>query len=140
MKKGFSLFEATIVVFILGIMIYMASASFVSLSPKYQLKRAVAEVNSILNLARYKAIFEGITTRVAFDSSGYKVEKFDESLKAWHPVEMNVLGGVILQANNSPTFYPVGTVSNLATIYIFNSRGKYKISIAITGRIKTTML
>lgn len=140
MKKGFSLLEATVVVFILGVMIYLASASFVGLAPKYQLKRAVSEVNSILNLAKYKAIFEGVTTRVVFDSSGYRVEKFNEELKAWLSTELNVLGGVTLQANNSPTFYPVGTVSNLATIYVFNSRGKYKITIAITGRVKTTML
>jgi Tfp pilus assembly protein FimT len=140
MKKGFSLLEATVVVFILGVMIYLASASFVGLAPKYQLKRAVSEVNSILNLAKYKAIFEGVTTRVVFDSSSYRVEKFNEELKAWLSTELNVLGGVTLQANNSPTFYPVGTVSNLATIYVFNSRGKYKITIAITGRVKTTML
>jgi Tfp pilus assembly protein FimT len=140
MKKGFSLLEATVVVFFLGVMIYLVSASFVGLAPKYQLKRAVSEVNSILNLAKYKAIFEGVATRVVFDSSGYRVEKFNEELKAWHSTELNVLGGVTLQANNSPTFYPVGTVSNLATIYVFNSRGKYKITIAITGRVKTTML
>ncbi len=140
MKKGFSLVEATIALFVLGMLIYVASTSFLSSSPRYQLKRAVSQITTILNLARYKAIFEGVSTRVAFDSSGYRVEKFDENLKAWRSTDLSVLGGVTLQANNSPTFHPMGTVSNLASIYVSNSQGKYKITIAITGRIKTTPL
>lgn len=51
---------------------------------------------------------------------------------------MNILEGVNVEANNSPLFHPEGTVSNLASIYVFNSWGKYRITIAITGRIKTT--
>ncbi len=136
MKRGFSLVEAAVAVFILGILVYMASASFLSSSPRYQLKRAVRQITTILNLARYKAIFEGVTTRVAFDSSGYRVERFDESLKAWRSTDLSVVAGVTLQANNSPTFHPVGTVSNLASIFVSNSQGEYKITIAITGRIK----
>jgi type II secretion system protein H len=140
MKKGFSLIEMIFVLAVMGIMVFIASASFLNLAPKYRLKRAAWEINSCLNLARYKAIFEGVPTRVLFDASSYRVEKFDASQKTWHPLESNLLEGVVLQANNSPTFYPVGTVSNLATINIFNYWGRYKITIAITGRIKIVLI
>ncbi len=140
MKRGFSAIETVFVLAVMGIIISIASASFLNLAPKYRLKRAAWEVNSCLNLARYKAIFEGVPHRVLFDASGYKIEKFDASQNAWRPLESNLFEGVVLQANNSPTFYPVGTVSNLASINIFNYWGRYKITIAITGRIKVAMI
>ncbi len=48
--------------------------------------------------------------------------------------------GVWIQANNTPTFHPAGTVSNFATILVSNSWGTNKITLAITGRIKVTEL
>jgi len=43
---------------------------------------------------------------------------------------------VTLKANNTPVFYPEGTVSNLATILVSNDRGGYRITLAMTGRVK----
>ena len=140
MKRGFSAIETVFVLAIMGIIIIIASASFLNLAPKYRLKRAAWEINSCLNLARYKAILEGVPTRVLFDAASYRIEKYDASQNAWRPFESNLFEGVVLQANNNPTFYPVGTVSNLASINIFNYWGRYKITIAITGRIKVAMI
>ena len=139
-QKGFSLTEAVIAVLILAIMLGIASTSFLNLSPKYRLKKAVWEINSRLNYARYKAIFEGIKVRIKFDQHSYAVEIYDENQNEWKRKRVYFLNGVTLQANNSPTFHPVGTVSNLASIYISNSWGKYKITLAISGRIKTAQL
>ena len=46
------------------------------------------------------------------------------------------LDGVNITATNSPIFHPLGTVSNLTSVYISNTSGKYRISLAISGRIK----
>lgn len=140
MKKGYSIIETMIALSIASTVIYIASTSFMSLSPKYKLRKAAGEVYARLQYARYKAIFEGRPMRVRFASNGYTVEKFDEVKKNWQPVLAAILEGVSIEANNSPVFYPVGTVSNLATMLVSNRAGKYKLTLAISGRIKMTML
>ena len=139
-KRGFSLTEGVIALFMLSILIGLASTSFLNLAPKYRLKKAVWEINSRLNYARYKAIFEGIKVRIKFGSSSYAIEIYDKNQNEWKREREYFLNGVTFQANNSPTFHPGGTVSNLASIYISNSWGKYKITLAISGRIKIVKL
>jgi len=139
-KRGFSLIEALIASFIVAIILGLASISFLNLAPKYKLNSAVREINSRLNYARYKSIFEGVKVRIKFDQHSYAIETYDEEQNEWKREREYFLEGVTLQANNSPTFHPVGTVSNLASIYISNSWGKHKITLAISGRIKITRL
>ncbi len=140
MKRGFSLLEIVISLFLLSFLIVLASTSFLNLAPKYKLKKAVWEINSRLNYARFKAIFEGRSIRIKFGRESYAIEKYDEQKKIWQLEEKSYLEGVSIQANNSPTFHPQGTVSNLASISISNSWGRYRITLAITGRIKILKL
>jgi prepilin-type N-terminal cleavage/methylation domain-containing protein len=137
MKKGFTLLEAVVSLAVLAMLVYMASASFLNLIPKYRLELAAWEVASALNAARYKALFEGVSVRVRLLADGYIVEKYDDVKKTWQSAERHGLEGVIVSANNSPIFTPDGTVSGLATIYVANAWGKYKITLAITGRVKS---
>lgn len=139
-RRGFSLVEALASFFVLGIILGLASTSFLNLAPKYKLNSAVREINSRLNYARYKSIFEGVKVRIKFDQHSYAIETYDEEQNEWKKEREYFLNGVTLQANNSPTFHPVGTVSNLASIYISNSWGKHKITLAISGRIKIVKL
>jgi prepilin-type N-terminal cleavage/methylation domain-containing protein len=137
---GFSLIEVLICLFIFSILIGLSSTSYLSLSPKYKLQKAVWEIRSRLNSARYQAIFEGEKVRVSFDPPRYKIEQFDEEQDLWMLKLENILEGAAIDANNNPLFHPGGTVSNLASIYVTNSWGQYKITIAITGRIKVTLI
>ncbi len=139
-ERGFSLVEVLIASFIVAIILGLASTSFLNLAPKYRLNSAVRGINSRLNYARYKSIFEGVKVRVKFSEHSYAIETYDEEKNEWKREREYFLSGVALQANNSPTFHPTGTVSNLASIYISNSWGKHKISLAISGRIKITQL
>ena len=134
--NGYSLVEVVISISILGLIIALLSYSFTNQAPKYRLKRAVWEIYSRLNYARYKAIFRGIKYRVSFDSNSYVLEKYDERKGEWQTEQRSFLDRVVVTANNTPIFHPRGTVSNLASILVQNSRGQYKISIAISGRIK----
>ncbi len=135
---GFSLIEVVISIAILGLFIALLSHSFTNQAPKYQLKKATWEIYSRLNYARYKAIYRGMKYKVSFESNSYVLEKFDEHKGEWRTEQRSFLDGVTITANNSPIFHPRGTVSNLASITVENSRGQYKISIAISGRIKVT--
>ena len=93
-----------------------------------------------MNYARYKSIFKGVKVRIRFNRASYLIEKYKATQSMWESEPEVFLEGVNIQANNSPTFHPVGTVSNLASIYISNSWGKYKITIAISGRVKVTQI
>lgn len=139
-EQGFSLFELAIVLLILSFLIYPSAASFMNLAPKYRLEKTVWEIRSNLNLARYKALWKGRPIRLRFDSNYFTLESYDEDKKKWKLEQSHVLEGVTVQANNSPIFYPQGTVSSMATILVSNSWGKYKITIAISGRVKAMKL
>jgi prepilin-type N-terminal cleavage/methylation domain-containing protein len=140
MKKGFTLLEALVALVVASVLVYCASAAFANLAPKYRLRKATWEIQARLNYARFRAIREGRPYRVQFQTAGYTVEKYDDTLSCWQPDTAGAIEGVYIQANNSPTFYPAGTVSNMATISVSNVWGRFKITLAITGRIKITAL
>ncbi len=137
---GFSLTEALVALFILGLVAALTSSTLQNLAPKYRLMSAVREIHSRLNQARYTAILEGRTVRLTFKSHSYTIEKYDEDRKEWIPEKECFLDGTTIQANNSPMFHPQGTVSGLASIYVSNSWGTYRITLSISGRIKVSRL
>jgi hypothetical protein len=79
----------------------------------------------------------GEPVRIRFFPSGFVFERYDETAGAWRPARTAVVSGVTVRANNAPVFHPQGTVSGLATVTVANSRGSYRITVAITGRIRT---
>jgi type II secretory pathway pseudopilin PulG len=140
MNKGYSLLETVVALALASLVIYGAVSVFLGRSPEYHLKKAAWEVQTRLNYARHKAVFEGRPFRLRFWPTGYAVEKFDASLNVWQPEAAGSCEGVTIEANNTPTFHPVGTVSNLATITLSNAAGKCRITLAISGRIRDVML
>jgi prepilin-type N-terminal cleavage/methylation domain-containing protein len=140
MNRGFTLLESLVALVVAAVLVYCASGAFANLAPEYRLRRATWEIQTRLNYARFKAIREGRSFRVQFEPAGYTIEKYDEGLNCWQPDAAGAIEGISIQANNSPTFHPAGTVSNMATIVISNIRGRYKITLAITGRVKVTKL
>lgn len=139
-KPGFTLLETIITCFILAVIISLFSLGFRNFSSQYKLKKAAWEIYSRLNYARYKAIFRMVKVKVKFESHSYLLQKYNNQKQEWVNDEWGFLEGVNIQANNSPIFHPTGTVSNLASIYISNANGRYRITLAISGRIKITSL
>jgi Tfp pilus assembly protein FimT len=139
-RRGFTLFEAVVSLAVLSMLVYICSTSLLKMAPKYALERAAWEVRSAMNAARYRALFEGETYRVRFTESAYETERYDESQKKWALAGRASLEKVRVQANNAPVFTPDGTVTGLATISISNAWGEYHLTLAITGRIKTTRI
>jgi hypothetical protein len=78
----------------------------------------------------------GTPVRVRFIASGFVLERFDAAAAAWREARTVALTGVDVRANNAPVFHPQGTVTDLATIIVGNARGTYRITVAITGRIR----
>ena len=139
-KKGFTLVEAVIVLALVSLLILAGSGSISGLAPRYQLQRAVWEVRSRLNQARIRSVWEGVSVRVRLSSGAIALEQYDETGKTWRTLQTDFLEGVRIEANNSPIFHPTGTVTGLATILVSNSRGAYRITLAISGRIKVVKI
>jgi prepilin-type N-terminal cleavage/methylation domain-containing protein len=138
--RGFALWELIISLAILSFLLGLASVSFLGSLPRHRLQRALWEIHSKMNYARYKAIFDGAKSRIVFNPDGYTIEMFDPQRGDWVIDKGNVLEGVFIEANNSPVFHPQGTVSNLASVTVSNNWGSYKITLAISGRIKIVEL
>jgi len=135
-RPGFTLIEAVVALALAGFLVYAGAISYKQMIPKFRLQTGVWEIGCALNQARFGAIWKGMPMRVRFDDSGFVLESHDDGSGTWRPSRSVRCEGVEVRANNTPTFYPGGTVSDLATIYVSNSRGSYKITVAITGRIK----
>jgi len=140
MNRGYSLLETVIVLGLVSLVIYGASNAFLGRAPRHQLDKAAWEIQTRLNYARHKAIFEGHPFRVRFRPTGYLVEEYDIFVNAWRPEVSGSCEGVSIEANNSPTFHPAGTVSNMATITVSNAAGSFQITLAISGRIRVIRL
>jgi len=133
---GMTLLEILVALFLFAIMVSGASVFLMKTSARYRLQRAVWEICSQMNRARYRAVFQGTRYRIHLDEGGYSIEEYDVQGKRWRTKKAALLSGVLIQANNSPVFHPQGTVSNLATIKVSNAVGSYRITLAISGRIK----
>jgi prepilin-type N-terminal cleavage/methylation domain-containing protein len=136
-RRGFTLVEAVMALALSGLLVLGGVQAVGRLGPKLRLQSGIWEVTSGLGQARFRAIMSGEPVRVRFVPSGFTLERYDAAASAWRASRRSVLEGVAVRANNAPVFYPQGTVSNMATITVSNSRGSYRITVAITGRIRT---
>ncbi len=136
-RRGHTLVETLMVLSLLGLLAYGGGYSLGRLVPRVHLRAGIWSVTSGLNQARFRAVYSGTPVRVRFVPSGFVLERQDPGAGTWRAARTTVLSGVAVRANNSPIFHPQGTVSNLATITVSNAHGTYRITIAITGRIRT---
>jgi Tfp pilus assembly protein FimT len=139
-RSGHTLIEAVLILALAGFIINAGAFSWRRLEPKFRLQAAVWEAHTILNQARFRAIWSGLPFRVVFEPGGYRLEAYDDQAGTWQVQTAGVFEGADVQANNDPAFYPEGTVSNLASIVVSNTRGAYKITIAMSGRIKVAKI
>lgn len=135
--RGFTLIEALIALTVCAVLATGAAYAVGSLGPRLRLRSGAWLVTSGLNQARVQAILTGEARRVRFAAPGLLHERYDATAGRWEMTQAVALPGVVVQANNAPIFHPQGTVSDLATISISNARGGYRITVAITGRIRT---
>jgi Tfp pilus assembly protein FimT len=138
--KGFTLIENLVMVSVLSVLLILVIPFQARVRNRYNLEMAVWQIHSEINHLKYQAVKDSVPYRFCIFSRGYIIEKYDASSSGWKKVDQKTLSGLWLEANNSPVFYPEGTVSNLATITIANSAGKYRLTVAISGRIKIIRL
>jgi Tfp pilus assembly protein FimT len=139
LKSGYSLIEISFGLCLIALLVLSGSSFFFN-NQKHQLQVAVRKISSSLAVARFRSVNRQVPVRVILRNNFCELAEYDPQSSDWRVTNRDFLEGVEVTANNSPVFYPQGTVSNLATIKITNGGGCYQITIAITGRIKTTKL
>ncbi|HEX2695495.1 MAG TPA: prepilin-type N-terminal cleavage/methylation domain-containing protein [Acidobacteriota bacterium] len=139
-RPGFTLIEAVLVLALVSILVLAGAASASRSAARFELERAVWEIKMRLNQARIRSVWEGVPTRLRIERAGFSLETYDEDTKTWKSIESGRWEGVTVEANNTPVYHPTGSVTGMATILVSNARGAYKITLAITGRIKATKL
>ncbi len=135
--RGFTVIEVLVALSIGALLLSGAAAAVGRLGPKLRLRSGTWLVTSALNQARVQAILTGEARRVRFERPGLLHERFEGTSGEWVVTQAVALPGVAVRANNAPVFHPQGTVSDLATISVSNAAGNYRITVAITGRIRT---
>jgi type II secretory pathway pseudopilin PulG len=138
--SGFTLLEAVLVLALVSMLIVAGASSASRSAARLELERAVWEIKLRLNQTRIRSIWEGSPARLRIDRTGYSLEIYDGDAKAWKPSESGLWEGVSVEANNTPVYQPTGSVTGMATIVVSNARGTYKITLAITGRIKAVKI
>jgi prepilin-type N-terminal cleavage/methylation domain-containing protein len=133
-RQGFTVVEVVLALALAGFFALGTAYTVQRLGPKLDLQAGIWEVTAGLNQARFQAIMSGASVRVRFVPSGFVFERYNAA--AWRPARAVTLAGVRVTANNAPVFHPEGTVSDLASITVENARGTYRITVAITGRIR----
>lgn len=140
LPKGYTLAETALVLALAGLVAYAGLSTAAELGPKLRLRAGVWGVTSALQQARFRAVMSGRAVRVCFGGTGIVFERREEPPGSWTVARTTHLPGVRLAATNNPIFHPQGTVSPLASITVSNARGAYRVTIAISGRIRTTRL
>ncbi len=132
-KQGFSLIEMMISFLILTIISYMITMKTSDYFKEMKFHSDTYSIRNIIQKVRVRAILKYETLKISFKDNHLKILKYDG--KKWRKIKIYNFSGITLKSNNTPVFYPYGTVSKLFSLYIISKNGIKKITMNITGRI-----
>ncbi len=149
---GFTLIELLIVISLMGILLGLATPSFIEWRKNLQYKEAAEGVLSTLRTAKSNAVSLNLQNRVEIQpgSSRYRITQGNRSYDSttWNTVKQDWVtlpDGVLLWNGNCASstdvnvnipFSPNGTASASTVCVKDNGSAKYEIIVATSGRIR----
>ncbi len=132
-KRGFGILETVVVIFILAL-ISSVFANMIGDSLKKTKQKAMTySVKTAIEGVRVQSILKGEKLKIKFYKNFFRVYRYEKG--KWKKLKDIYFSGLRLKANNSPIFYPYGTVSNLFTLYVEKDGFIRKITMNINGKI-----
>lgn len=132
---GLTFIELIITIFVMGILIIIATPNIVLLSFGYELRGATRTVATDLKYARQMAIKENRNFQVTFSASSYQVVRVSDGSVVKSINIVDDYPGVTL-SNGSITFYPRGNSSSNFTVSLQNPWGFKSVQVALTGKVR----
>ena len=136
-SRGFTVTELLVATYLLSLFLLLGVPGFKSFLARTRIRSNVQLVYSALNNARYQAIKRNV--RVKVDLQDQTIFLKVKEGKYWHPFRYITLHeGIRISSNGSPVFHPTGRASPLCSFLLDYKHLRYKVSLAITGRLKVT--
>ncbi|HME45939.1 MAG TPA: GspH/FimT family protein [Syntrophorhabdales bacterium] len=153
-SRGLSLLELLVVLVILAIGVTVAVPNLSLWIEKYTMWKARRQLVTDLQLAKMRAVSQGVQHRVSFDTAtaSYKIEQGDAARgsAAWSqigitralsdPQNPHHANGVALAtnlANNAVIFSTKGTASPAGTVTLRSTNYTGHVTVILAGRIRS---
>ena len=144
LKKGFTVVELTLVLFILGLCAALATPSVLDLMARFRLRGAARQVMGDLMWARMHAVSENNKFKVfVLSDHEYRILDDDDNDGKvdggeWSGVRdmRDEYPDVTMHFSANPIFFPRGSAQS-GTITLTNTSGSKKLKVHLTGRVKT---
>lgn len=138
-KRGVTVTELMVVTYILSLLLLVGVPGIKSFMVRTRLRSNLQLVYSTLNTARYQAIKQNVRVKVDLqDHTLYLKTRVGEF---WRPFRhINLYEGINVSSNGSPVFHPTGRASPLCSFFLDYKHLRYKVSLAISGRLKVSRI
>jgi prepilin-type N-terminal cleavage/methylation domain-containing protein len=148
-QQGFTLVEILLVLAIFVLLASLSIPRFGSMVSRNHLKAATAQVMSDLMLARKRALSQQHSVQIRFkDTQHYEIwddRNNDNRQQRRDEITLKDIAsfGARIESNNNPRFWPSGSVTHLATIWVQHPSAPEQkarcITISIIGRVKQSV-
>ena len=136
-NRGLTVTELLVATYLLSLVLLLGVPGLNSFLARTRIRSNVQMVYSALNTARYQAIKRNVRVKVELQDQTIFL-KIKEG-KYWRPFRfISLYEGVHISSNGSPVFHPTGRASPLCSFLLDYKHLRYKVSLAITGRLKVS--
>jgi prepilin-type N-terminal cleavage/methylation domain-containing protein len=137
--KGFTFIELLIGLGIFSLVVMVSAPGFKSFYCRMEISNGLRIVTCALNSARYDSIMMNVSVKVTLE--GDRIVLKQKTSSGWEELkDFKLEKNVWFSFNASPIFYPSGSIVPLCSIFVWNERYSYKITISSAGQIKITEL
>jgi len=134
-RRGVSVVELLVSLFLLALLLTLGINGVRAFFVQVETNRALRTVTSTMQSARYLAVDRKIPMKVRVEADACVL--LEQEKKGWRTRRrVEVAGGVSLEANAQPVFYPTGFASPLCSVWVRGRNHTYRITLSICGRVK----
>ncbi len=135
-ERGFSVFELLVSLSILALVTALTLSSLSGFASALKFRNQVRDVQSALQTARYKAVYENRPIRFLIEAGHIVLQAKPGS--AWQDeVSIPLKNGLSVSQNARPVFQPQGMASPLCSIVVEDRTRRTVITLSMAGRVST---